>query len=51
MSDLISVFPISSIFVIVYLQTTFRIRCIDISTPIIVTTNVTSQCTWYIINW
>jgi len=50
MSDLTSVFPIIGIFVIVYLQTTFRIQYIDISTPVTVTASVTSQCTWYVIN-
>jgi hypothetical protein len=50
MSDLTSVFPIISICVIVYLQTTFHIQDIDISTPVIVTTSVNNQCTLYIIN-
>ena len=49
MSDLTSVLPIISLFVIVYLQTTFHIQYIDISTSVNVTTRVTSQRTLYII--
>ena len=49
--DLTAVFPIISIYVIVYLQTTFHIQYIDISTPVIVTTSVTNQCILYTINW
>jgi hypothetical protein len=35
MSDLTSVFPITSIFVTVYLQTTFHIQYMDISTMLL----------------